>query len=207
MPHPGHPRGIPGVTRGTLGQPKIDLFSFLDLPSPTSKNGEFSTLPRNKQNGWVNRPCCVQGAFFDEKTSAAPRRGGERVKLRCEVSQYCQILIDSASPPTPNRQTSTLWCAWVYLYCICIYLYLLFFFCCFHIFLCFIFINIYYIWCVFVFSLSLALAPKTLAWWILAQVRSQLPTAMYPLWALEKETRGSRESLLIVVSLPRNRLL
>ena len=56
---------------------------FIDFSSPIS-DIEKSTIFRIfkiVQNGRINRPLGAQGRILDQKTSAAPRRGGERVKL------------------------------------------------------------------------------------------------------------------------------
>ena len=76
------------------GRPQIIIYFVFDLqkskfcdfgrlladPKTRQKSASFQNL----QNHCINRPLDAQVSFLDEKTSAAPRRGGERVKLNVQ---------------------------------------------------------------------------------------------------------------------------
>ena len=54
--------------------PKVRVLSIFGRPGASSKNDDFSTSPKNDQNGRYNRPWGARGSILDQKTSAAPRR-------------------------------------------------------------------------------------------------------------------------------------
>ena len=58
------------------------IFSIFERPKKASKNQGLFDPPKNHQNGTINRPLGAQGTIFHQKVSAAPRRGGERVRLQ-----------------------------------------------------------------------------------------------------------------------------